>query len=64
MLFKANQQLGEFSAMNDKTNYLNSHTSGGVDVHMVSGDHDTILQYPHVTNIGRLLNDYLKGSVH
>ena len=64
MLFKANQQLGEFSAMNDGTNYLNNHTSQGVDVHMVSGDHDTILQYPHVKGIGRLLSHYLKGKTH
>ncbi|MDP1604282.1 MAG: amino acid adenylation domain-containing protein [Legionella sp.] len=64
MLFKANQQLGEFSAMNDKTNYLKNHTSRGVDVHIVSGNHDTILQYPHVRGIGQLLNTYLKGKMH
>ncbi len=64
MLFKANQQSGEFSAMNDAANYLGNHTNEGVDVHMVSGNHDTILQFPHVRGIGRLLNNYLKGKIH
>lgn len=64
MLFKANQQSGEFSAMNDVTNYLNNHTSQGVDVHLVSGDHDNILQYPNVKKIGRLLNHYMMGKTN
>lgn len=63
ILFKANQQLDEFSAMNDLTNYLNAHTSQGVDVYLVSGSHDSILQYPHVKDIGRLLNQHFKDNI-
>lgn len=62
ILFKADQQLGEFSAMSDETNYLSNHTSEGVEVHKVPGNHDTILKYPNVRGIGRLLNNYLKGK--
>ena len=64
ILFKANQQLNEFSAMNDPTNYLNAHTSQNVDVYPVPGTHDSILQYPHVNNISRLLSQYLEDKLH
>ena len=60
ILFKASQQLGEFSAMSDASNYLDAHTRQGVDIYSVSGNHDTLLQYPHVKDIGRLLSQYLK----
>ncbi|MFT4060281.1 MAG: amino acid adenylation domain-containing protein [Legionella sp.] len=63
ILFKANQQLDEFSAMNDSTNYLKAHTSQDVYVYSVSGNHDSILQYPHVKDIGHLLSQYLKDNI-
>lgn len=59
ILFKARQQLNEFSAMNDATNYLNAHTRQGVDVYLVPGNHDSILQYPHVKNISDVLSQQL-----
>ena len=63
MLFKATEQLGEFSAMNDSTNYLNAHTSQGTDVYLISCNHDSILQNPSVKDIGRLLSQYLKDNM-
>ena len=63
VLFKADLQIDEFSAMNDSTNYLGAHTRQGVDVCLVSGDHDSILQDPHVKNISCLLNQYLKDNI-
>ena len=50
--------------MNDPTNYLNAHTSQNVDVYPVPGTHDSILQYPHVNNISRLLSQYLEDKLH
>ena len=63
VLFKAKQQLNEFSAMNDSTNYLNAHTKQGVEVFLVSGNHDSILQYPCVREISQLLSQLLKDNV-
>jgi amino acid adenylation domain-containing protein/FkbH-like protein len=63
ILFKANQQVDEFSALHDGTNYLSTHTRQGVDVYLVSGNHDSILQHPHVRDIGRLLSQYLKDNI-
>lgn len=62
VLFKANQQHAEFTAMNDLTNYLHAHTRQGVDVYPVDGNHDSILQHPHVKEIGRLMSQYVKDN--
>lgn len=59
ILFKALQQAGEFSAMNDPANYLGSHTTQLIDVHMIPGNHDTILQQPNVKYIGEIIKEYI-----
>lgn len=58
ILFKAQQQLGEFSALQDSANFLNLHTKQQVEVHLIPGSHDTILQFPHVYRIVDILNSY------
>ena len=63
VLFKANQPDVDFSAMNDATNYLSAHTRQKMDVYVVSGNHHSILQHPHVNQIGYLLNQYLKDNM-
>ncbi|MDP3706251.1 MAG: amino acid adenylation domain-containing protein [Legionellaceae bacterium] len=62
ILFKAMQQADEFAAMQDVTNYLSMHTRKSVEVHMVSGNHDSILQLPHVKLISNILTNYLKDT--
>ncbi len=62
ILFKAMQQADEFAAMQDATNYLSMHTMKTVEVHMVSGNHDSILQLPNVKLISNTLTRYLKDT--
>ncbi|MCR9191604.1 MAG: amino acid adenylation domain-containing protein [Gammaproteobacteria bacterium] len=58
ILFKAMQQTGDFAAMDDNANYLDLHTSKAVDIHLIPGNHDSILQLPNVKYISDIMVSY------
>ncbi len=64
MLFKAQEQSGEFSAMNDETNFLNLHTTEKIDVYLTPGNHDSILQFPNVRYISDILHNYFADTLN
>ena len=59
ILFKALQQADEFGEMNDPFNYLEAHTTKQIDVYMITGNHDTILQKPQVKYISEIIKEYI-----
>ncbi|MBA2652844.1 MAG: amino acid adenylation domain-containing protein [Tatlockia sp.] len=58
ILFKAIEQSNEFQAMKHPTNYLSLHTRDAIEVHLIEGNHDSILKFPHVKHISRLLKQH------
>ncbi|CEG56818.1 non-ribosomal peptide synthetase [Legionella fallonii] len=64
MLFKAQQQAGEFSAMNDATNFLSLHSAKEIDVYLTPGNHDSILQFPNVRYISDTLHNYFADTLN
>ena len=59
LLYKAKDETHLFATMHEKTNYLSAHTSKEVDAFLVPGNHDTILQNPHVQVLAQLLQKEL-----
>lgn len=58
ILFKAKQLEKEFAAMCDASNFLQLHSNQKIDVHLVEGNHNTILQLPHVHLIASILSHH------
>ena len=58
ILFKAKEQEKEFAAMHDDTNFLNLHTTEPVEVYPINGNHNTILQWPNVQQIYKILANH------
>jgi polyketide synthase PksJ len=58
-LFKAKDLLPEYTEIDHTSNYWDSHTRGNITVHLVSGNHETILDMPHVQGLSEQLNDIL-----
>lgn len=63
VLFKAKEQSNEFLAMKHPTNYLSLHTNGPIEVHLISGTHDSILQPPNVYKISNVIEHYFKEDI-
>ena len=63
-LFKAQHQSGEFSLMKNETNYLDLHTTKKVEVHLIPGDHDSILKLPHVQSISNIISHYIMDPMN
>ncbi|PJD93752.1 MAG: hypothetical protein CK424_01590 [Legionella sp.] len=64
ILFKAQHQSGEFSLMNHDTNYLDLHTTKEVDIHLIPGNHDSILKLPHVKSISEIISHYIMDPIN
>jgi hypothetical protein len=62
ILFKAQEQSDEFSVLSEPTNFLQRHTTEAVSVHLIPGNHNTILSLPNVRYIGDILNSSIKYS--
>lgn len=62
ILFKATHLEGEFAAMSDPANYLQLHTNKSVEIHHVEGNHNTILNIPHVHQIAAILGQHQVAS--
>jgi len=59
VLFKARTLLPEYIAINDPFNYWTKHVKGNIHLHMVPGDHETILDEPNVKAISTILDEIL-----
>lgn len=59
VLFKAMQQIGNQARTWDDTNYLGKYTLQPIEIHPINCDHNSILNWPHIEEIARLMVRYV-----
>jgi acyl transferase domain-containing protein/thioesterase domain-containing protein/acyl carrier protein len=59
ILFKAKDLLPEYIDINDEFNYWQNYSTGKINLHMIPGDHETMLQEPHAGILAKKLQEYL-----
>ncbi len=58
-LFKAEDVMPDWQSFQHDKNYWDRYTNLDVDSHIISGDHDTLLQEPNVQVLAQKINEYL-----
>jgi thioesterase domain-containing protein/acyl carrier protein len=59
ILFKAKTLLPEYKYINHPNNYWEKYTSNPIAVHIISGDHETILEEPNIVYLAKKMDEIL-----
>ncbi|MGV3740046.1 MAG: condensation domain-containing protein [Gammaproteobacteria bacterium] len=62
ILFKAIQKIGAQARTWDQTNYLSAYTTQPIEIHPIACDHNSLLNWPYIEEIARLMVRYVALS--